>query len=324
MNPISSYDFDAGVLMRQYPPRWQDPKKLHIFQMACSSEAPFEGQIAYRRWAVEPPPRRVPARGRFAIHPGTYTYGLSADSGSTAWHVNFADAQLFRYYSSSLMAQDELQVAEHPILGSLREALVACGHAPQTVGFGRTPSPITISGIQRRVAFDTSPNPAAGRPRGLYGQEFEHAALAQVESATKPLDFPTITNILAMAAPTGSGDYIREDLAYILNTAYTGFLAARQESERLGRKDTRPVIHTGFWGCGAFGGHRMLMTLLQALAGDLAEVDIEFWAFNQQGFEVAEEAIRVYENMLQVSFSTSEILEGMLQSKFRWGVPDGN
>jgi hypothetical protein len=39
------------------------------------------------------------------------------------WHVNFADPQLFVAYGSQLLAQDELQAAEHPLLGSIREAL---------------------------------------------------------------------------------------------------------------------------------------------------------------------------------------------------------
>ncbi len=52
----------------------------------------------------------------------------------------------------------------------------------------------------------------------------------------------------------------------------------------------QPLIHTGFWGCGAFGGNRTLMVILQALAADLAGVETVFWAVDKRGVELAEEA----------------------------------
>ncbi len=48
------------------------------------------------------------------------------DACQQEWWVNFADPHLFVAYGSSLFAQDEIQVAEHPSLGHLREALYAC------------------------------------------------------------------------------------------------------------------------------------------------------------------------------------------------------
>ncbi len=33
------------------------------------------------------------------------------------------------------------------------------------------------------------------------------------------------------------------------------------------------MIHTGFWGCGAFGGNRVLMTTLQILAAEMAGLE---------------------------------------------------
>lgn len=40
------------------------------------------------------------------------------------FHVNFADAVLFGFYGGSLLAQDELQVLELPLLACVREHLV--------------------------------------------------------------------------------------------------------------------------------------------------------------------------------------------------------
>ena len=58
---------------------------------------------------------------------GYYEY----DGADGIWHVNFADPQLFVAYGSGLLAQDELQAAEHPMLGSVREKALprsACLH----------------------------------------------------------------------------------------------------------------------------------------------------------------------------------------------------
>ena len=55
-------------------------------------------------------------------------------------------------------------------------------------------------------------------------------------AATRRLCPPTITNILAMAAPAcGYGDYTEQDINYVLNAAFTGFSAARRESRRICR-----------------------------------------------------------------------------------------
>jgi hypothetical protein len=80
--------------------------------------------------------------------------------------------------------------------------------------------------------------------------------------------------IVAMAAPYGGrGDYTEAEIALIFATAYTAFAAARQESAHNGSTSVQTVLHTGFWGCGAFGGNRRLMVALQALAARAARID---------------------------------------------------
>jgi hypothetical protein len=49
------------------------------------------------------------------------------------WYLNFAHYNLFCAYGGSLFAQDEMQVAEHPPLCSLREALLDSNIKPLTV-----------------------------------------------------------------------------------------------------------------------------------------------------------------------------------------------
>ena len=82
--------------------------------------------------------------------------------------------------------------------------------------------------------MDTLPDPAAGRPGGLYGNAFGRAPAAQIHAAVRPLNPPTPSNILAISAPAGGrGAYRADTILFILNAAFTAFPAARQESERL-------------------------------------------------------------------------------------------
>ena len=59
----------------------------------------------------------------------------------------------------------------------------------------------------------------------------------------------------------------------VLTTAYTAFCAARSETEGALGGGGRTVVHTGFWGCGAFGGNRVLMVSLQVVAAVMAGLD---------------------------------------------------
>ena len=129
-------------------------------------------------------------------------------------------------------------------------------------------------GAERRVRIATDRNAAEGRPYGLYGNAFAQADPDAIRRATTPIDPPKITNLIAMAAPAGGyGRYRQDQIQLILATAFTGFRRAVLESRRIAGSDARVIVHSGFWGCGAFGGNRVLMTLLQLLAAEMAGVD---------------------------------------------------
>ena len=70
-----------------------------------------------------------------------------------------------------------------------------------------------------------------------------------------------------MEAPSsGRGRYTREQIEFVLSTAITGFSAAVSESRERVSPDVETAVHTGFWGCGAYGGNRVLMSCLQLIA----------------------------------------------------------
>jgi hypothetical protein len=258
-----------------------------------------------------------------------YDYVPTTAAPSVEWHVNFADPSLFVAYASGLFAQDEMQVAEHPALGSLREALLAGGHKALAEENG-APTPVLVRGVERRVMIATNADAAAGRPDGLYGNRFASADEAAVRRAATPIDPPTITNLIAIAAPAcGRGEYTADDVELILTTAYTGFAAAAAESRRAAGDAATTVVHTGFWGCGAFGGNRVVMALLQLLAARLARVDrLVFHTFDRAGGDDLDRALTLHERdfspALHGPIPIREVIDRAVGMCLKWGVSDGN
>lgn len=312
-------ELEASALMIAHPPRLTNAHKRAVFELV--RDTPVGGQISYSRWrARELPERLGSAVPKIEVLPEVFDYRDAQRTG--VWHVNFADPQLFVAYGSSLLAQDELQVLEHPVLGSLRESLLSEGLPAVTEERG-APTPVLITGAARRFALDTSVT--IDRRNGLYGNHFAAAPFADVRAALTVLDPPTMTNLLAMAAPVGRGQYRPEQLAGVLSTAFAGFSAARDESRA--RWPGSPVeVRTGFWGCGAFGGNRLVMVALQWLAARLAGLDhLCFYAVDRSGGWDVEEALEaIRPGLTSPETRVSAILERFAARRDRWGTSDGN
>jgi len=310
-------DYDAATLVREHPPKLSSPHKRLVYAM-CSG-ASTTGALTVTRWAAEPLPATAElAPTELVPLPGHFDY---ADVHEGVWHVNFADPELFFAYGSSLLAQDELQCAEHPVLGSIREALLA-EHQPAMTENDRdgAPTPVLVANVERRCAIDTAPNAACGRPQGLYGNRFAATDLELVRGAIHVMRPPTRSNLIAMAAPTGAGTYTRTQIEHVVTTAYTAFRAAIEESNV-------PVeVCTGFWGCGAFGGNRELMTLLQILAARLAGVArLRFYVFDDAGRANFDAGLRGLDGVLRTSDEPlPQVLDRIADLDYRWGASDGN
>ncbi len=173
--------------MAEHPPVWRHPNKQVVFDIATDDGKSPPGRLSYSQWAAMPLPESTgleAADGLVLARDGYFDYRPVFDhENGLEWHVNFADPHLFVAYGSSLFAQDEMQVAEHPVLGALREALVADGHDAVTVEHSE-PTPVLVMGVQRRCRVSSDPNPAEGRPYGLYGNAFARATADTVARAT--------------------------------------------------------------------------------------------------------------------------------------------
>ncbi len=323
MEPLFRRTFDCASLVEKYPARWGHANKRQVFEIACPPGTIHSGDLTFSRWAAMPLPEKLPATTTTVDgRPDFFAYE-PVPAGQLDWHLNFAHNDLFAFYRGPLLAQDEMQVAEHPILGSLRELLVFERINPLTVEDGK-PTPILIRGAQRRASIATDRNAAKGRPHGLYGNAFAKASSDTIRRAVTRIDPPTITNIIAIEAPAyGSGAYTREELQFILQTAYSGFRAAVIESAT--SASHRITIHTGFWGCGAYGGNRILMTTLQLLAARLAQVDqVVYHTGDKEGLSQYQDAQQAVDALLKSTSDTDKLIEQLVARKFRWGASDGN
>ena len=280
--PLDRGEFDAATLMRQYPPVLRNPNKLVAFRVACP-DGTAGGHLSYSRWAEMPLSATAdPGRAAtlVAVRDDFYDYEPPTEP-APEWHVNFADPRLFYAYGSPLFAQDEMQVAEHPALGSLREALVAERRSTLTVEDGR-PRPVLVMGAERRVRIATDRSAADGRPNGLYGNAFADAGSEAVRRATTVIDPPTLSGV---------------------------------------------IVHTGFWGCGAFGGNRVMMTLLQALAAEMAGVgDLVMHVGEVSGRTPVDQAgVLLRDVLAEPEPDGTAALIGRIESLgLEWGHSDGN
>jgi hypothetical protein len=334
MNPFLLHRvvLNAQDLATRFPPQFKHRNKLAIFARCVPQGATYRGSVTVSRWSQRPVAEKsVWAETRVDVREDAYTYEPSPEVESrptVVWHVNFAHTILFVAYGGPLFAQDEMQVTEHPILASVREFLKS--ESTELRGVTRengVATPILLRGVERHCAVSTDQNLAENRVYGLYGNAFARASVDTVLRATRVLDPPTVTNLVAIEAPSGaSGPYTHAQIEDVFNTAYSGFSSARDESmEAMSSADTRVVVHTGHWGTGAYGGNRELMAMLQILAAKAAHVDnVVFHAMDVHGAMTCQKALARVEELTQLSASITQVLDAIYAMNFQWGVSDGN
>jgi hypothetical protein len=327
-DPLLRVSYGAAKLFRDHPPRLRHANKAALLELAYPAGCEPQGTIEVTRWRADVDDDvSLPEGLKALVQPNFYDYPPAAD-GYLNWHVNFADPEVFVAYGSGLFAQDEMQAAEHPLLGSVREALLAAGLSARTED-EQGGSPILVRGVERRLEVRTDPDRAAGRPEGLYGNRFGRATVDVVRRAARLVKPPTTSNIIAIAAPAGGrGEYRPGQIEYILETALTAFASARAETLRTIGPDARITIHTGFWGCGAFGGNRRLMIALQSLCAQAAGINrVVFHAGDPDGAREAQRALDVADAVAgkcgpQCPLGT--LIDRCVSLGYKWGVSDGN
>ncbi len=332
-------DFDLVQLVTDFPPIWRHAHKQAIYDRVRREGCPVAGTMRYTRWRLAPLPNDS------VLHPcgveaqsGFFTY---TNSTPGTWHLNFADPRLFAAYGSPLMAQDEWQVLEHPSLASLRESLLHAELPALTCENGVS-TPVLVSNVPRQCGIDLSggipseqSSPIswwrslfgtrhASTSAPLYGNGFAAATLADVLRTVTVLNPPSPSNILAIAAPTGTGTYSLKQITAVLQTALSGFSAALLESARHSIMAPDVIIHTGWWGCGAFGGNRTLMALLQILAARIAGIGRLIFHIGSESDRHHFSAALSYLDLVTAHGTITNVLSEINSLQFHWGQSDGN
>lgn len=141
---------------------------------------------------------------------------------------------------------------------------------------------------------------------GWYGRTPKHAmTLTELASPLDEESTPTIVAIDAMKADFVQ--YTPRHLEMMLTKAYTGFAAARHDADVGGEK----LIATGSWGCGAFYNNERVMFVVQALAANLAGVDLAHHVLGD-GFRLSD-AFGFLEDAMLRKLSVSETLKELAE-----------
>jgi len=337
LEQISTINITSQKLFEKYPSIWSDEYKREMFEISCPKGSVHSGELDITRWrALEIPDHLSlePHNIEVVVHRGPFQYQPTDGNNTVEWYLNFADGDLFFHYGSKLMAQDEHQVAEHPILASVKEMLEELAtensdYDPCTRDYTNLspnpPTPILVMGAERRLNIDLTSNTDQGRLNGLYGNRFREAPWDIVKTAVSVLSPPTISNIIAMEAPSGGkGIYTLEQIKDSFQTAYTAFSAAKEEGFRRGGKNVKTIINTGSWGTGAYGGNKVLMTSIQILAAIVSQIEqVNFYTTDSK---LAKQAQSLIADMLLVNptMAIQTVLCEIFNMEFQWGVSDGN
>jgi len=322
------FEVDAAVLFREHPPEIRDPNKRAILELAGGPARTPRGALAITRWAPDPSAARTVGAAREVTSiDGPFAYPRVRE-GVVSWHVNFADPELFAFYGGPAFAQDELQVAEHPVLASVRGHMLAAGPAFAALTCDATgPTPVLVRGAERWCAIDTNPPLAA--PDGIYGRALRRASSEVLAQAVTRLEDAPLSNILAIAAPQGGGRYTAAQIEDVLLTATTGFRAAVLESTGAaspGRGGARPRvrIHTGHWGTGVFGGNRVLMAAAQIVAARIVGIDeLAYHSLGPSAVTAFERGAAVAAGIADGT-SLDAVVADFEGRGFHWGTSDGN
>jgi hypothetical protein len=101
----------------------------------------------------------------------------------------------------------------------------------------------------------------------------------------------------------------------INRTAFAGFRAAVLTSGEV-------TIHSGFWGCGAFGNNRQLMTAIQILAAGAAGVRrLVFWVPHDGYLSHYHAGLSLAQSL--ADWKTTEVVKVLEERGFLFGAGNG-
>ena len=313
---IASATIGANEVLSTHPPKIEHAKKQLLFDMALAKHPDVD--VTVERFEEIPLPEVFQSYSPLTEVTAKRGYFRYSVGDAQHCYMNFAHHDLFNGYGHFMFAQDEIQVAEHPLLASVREFMLTRTDRlrPRTVEDG-APTPVVIRSVPRMISIDT---------KQIYGARFARSDDQLIRDSVQSIDTPLASNILAIEAPISAGNriYTRSEIENALRTAFSGFRAFI-----IGHTGslTKPIVlHTGNWGCGAYGGNRQLMISIQIMAASLSGISqIVFYCGADPTDSIAE-----FESQLNSRFNfrpgvkLRKVVDRLVNSAFPWGTPDGN
>lgn len=296
-------------------PTIRDSNKRYVYdQVMKGRQVDDQLTVTYHAYPAQEI-RKVRVFGGIPLHieqnSGKFPFPDS-DEEHEHWTADFADNDLLGFCKGGLLAQEELLCVEHPSLVHLKEELEK---SDETRYLSRPNSPDRIAlirGAKRRAVFN------------MYGNGFASASHEEINRHLQVIPDPQASNIFAFAAPVGAPNtpYSRSDFETAFIRAYNAFRAMKEGGDE---RNKTVVVHTGNWGCGAFGGNPVIMNLLQMLAASAAGVEhLNFYPMSAR--QEMTEANRIFDEVQRVKpIATVEEVISYLEKnyEFKWGVSNG-
>jgi hypothetical protein len=166
---------------------------------------------------------------------------------------------------------------------------------------------------ERLLAFDTTKRTKEA-PRGIYGNQFSAVKAKVIQEQFCTVLEPQLVHIVAMEAPKhGFGEYTFGQVMDVLVTACGAFGAVRKEGARM--------VHSGNWGCGAFGGNVVLMALLQMVAARAAGVNLTCHVMQNEN--EWRQAQQLMEQWVGETLNVHAFVQKILEHRFKWNYGNG-
>ncbi len=308
-------------LIRDYLPTYGPQRKQKAFEVALERHKTDSGEITVTHVTGNQAEMAYVTLEKkpftLTLDNGFYDY-TKAREGEDTWFVNFADPVLFVACLRSLFAQDEIQTLEMPLLAAFKnyiESRSIGGFAPLTNAYGN-PTPYLFKDVPYWISINTSPVLKDGSVESIYGNNFMYASDEAIEAGIRTFDGDLRCNVLAISAPAGNyGRYTEDDLTELMKTLFCSYSAVREQAEG------KVVIHSGNWGCGAFGGNKELMYLTQIYAASVCGIDeIVLHAVDEKVFERSKSLYEYMDKRMRFA----DVVAFLHSRKFEWGESDGN
>lgn len=308
-------------LMKKYPPVFENSIKKEYYEKAAFCHRKQNGIVKISRWTFVTERKSPLCLEKHELEIQNVSCFFSYEEGKKdekIWWLNFADENLFDYYGSDLFAQDEIQTFEHPLLGSVMEYLDTekIPEMPSKTEEKDRTTPYLIENIPYWIRVNVTPILQNGEQGNFYGWRFSKSSKEVISRGVSIIERDWKNNIIAMAAPSGGkGEYSQNELIRLMETVLVAFGAAVKTGNL--EKYKKTIIHTGNWGCGAFGNNKELMYLSQIIAASLVGVDTLI--FHSADSDILEQAKIKFQNIQE-----EKLILFLENQHYHWQNPDGN